>query len=118
SVRSYHQRAMTASERAPSVARLVMSRNAAAALTVAAVCGAGLLAAWLVPALAVLAVWPFLFLVPGWALVAWLRPRISATGRLGLAIVLSVAISAHAVYWLSLLLGGYDRAAIFAVTAL
>ncbi|HET7581277.1 MAG TPA: hypothetical protein VFL75_00815, partial [Candidatus Limnocylindria bacterium] len=65
-----------------------------------------------------IAVWPFLFLVPGWVLVAWLRPRISATGRLGLAIVLSVAISAHAVYWLSLLLGGYDRASVFAVTAL
>jgi hypothetical protein len=109
---------MTASERAPSVARLVMSGNAAAALSVGAVCGAGLIAAWLVPGLAVIAVWPFLFLVPGWVLVAWLRPRISATGRLGLAIVLSVAISAHAVYWLSLLLGGYDRASVFAVTAL
>jgi hypothetical protein len=109
---------MTASERAPTVAGVVMSGNAAAALSVGAVCGAGLIAAWLVPGLAVIAVWPFLFLVPGWVLVAWLRPRISATGRLGLAIVLSVAISAHAVYWLSLLLGGYDRASVFAVTAL
>jgi hypothetical protein len=109
---------MTASERAPTVAGMVMSGNWAAALAVAALCGAGLLAAWLVPALAVIAVWPFLFIVPGWVLVAWLQPRVAATGRLGLGIVLSVAISAHAVYWVSLALGGYDRASIFGVTAL
>jgi hypothetical protein len=109
---------MTASERAPTVAGVVMSGNAAAALWVVALCGAGLVAAWLVPGLAVLVVWPFLFVVPGWMLVAWLRPRIAATGRLGLAIVLSVAISAHLVYWLSLALGAYDRTVVFAVTAL
>ncbi|HEY7526103.1 MAG TPA: hypothetical protein VIA82_04655 [Candidatus Limnocylindria bacterium] len=108
---------MTASERAPTVAGVVMSGNAAAALSVAVLGGAGLLAGWLVPALAMVVVWPFLFVVPGWLLVAWLRPRIAATGRLGLAIVLSVAISAHLVYWLSLGLGGYDRAVVFAVTA-
>ena len=109
---------MTASERAPTVAGLVATGNAAVAALVATLCAAGLLAAWLIPALAVVVVWPFLFVVPGWMLVAWLRPRVAATGRLGLAIVLSVAISAHLVYWASLLLGSYDRAVVFAVTGL
>jgi len=35
-------------------------------------------------------IWPALFVVPGWAVVAVARPRIGSTGRLGLAIVLSV----------------------------
>ncbi|HEX6655336.1 MAG TPA: hypothetical protein VF153_03900, partial [Candidatus Limnocylindria bacterium] len=109
---------MTASERAPTVASLMATGNAATALAVAALCAAALLAAWLVPGLAMVFVWPFLFVVPGWMLVAWLRPRIAATGRLGLAMVLSVAISAHLVYWASLLLGGYDRSVIFLVTGL
>ena len=109
---------MTASERAPSVASLVATGNAAVALMVAAACAAGLLAAWFVPSLAMVFVWPFLFLVPGWVLVAWLRPRIAATGRLGLAMVLSVAISAHLVYWASLLFSAYDRGVVFGVTAL
>ena len=77
-----------------------------------------LLAAWLVPALAVIVVWPFLFVVPGWTIVAWARPRITATGRLGLAIVLSVALSAHLVYWLALATGGYRRETILAVAVL
>jgi hypothetical protein len=77
-----------------------------------------LLAAWLEPALAVVVVWPLLFVVPGWAIVGWVRPRIAATGRLGLAIVLSVALSAHLVYWVAIASGGYRRETIFAVAAL
>ncbi|HLA65118.1 MAG TPA: hypothetical protein VK600_00895, partial [Candidatus Saccharimonadales bacterium] len=77
-----------------------------------------LVAAWAVPLLAIPVVWPLLFLVPGWGILAAVRPRIAATGRLGLAIVLSVAISAHLVYWLSLATGGYRRETIFAVAAL
>jgi len=76
-----------------------------------------LLAAWMAPALAVVVVWPLLFLLPGWALVSWAQPRISSTGRLGLAIVLSVAVSAHLVYWLSLATGGYRRETIFLAAA-
>jgi hypothetical protein len=76
-----------------------------------------LLAAWLVPGLAILIVWPLLFVIPGWAVVAWARPRMGATGRLGLAIVLSVAGSAHLVYWLSLGTGGYRREVIFAAAS-
>src|SRR5438309_870384 len=88
-------------------------------LTLAVLAAAGvvlaLAAAWVVPWLAIPVVWPLLFLVPGWGLLAFVRPRIAATGRLGLAIVLSVALSAHLVYWLSLATGGYRRETIFAV---
>jgi hypothetical protein len=79
---------------------------------------AGLLAAaWLWPPAAVAGVWPALFLVPGLGIVAWARPRVGTTGRLGLAIVLSATLSTHAVYWLALALG-YERGTIFAVAAL
>jgi len=92
-------------------------RVVGAAVGAALICAA-LVAAWLQPALAVIVVWPVLFVVPGWAIVGWARPRIPATGRLGLAVVLSVALSAHLVYWLALAAGGYRRETIFAVAAL
>jgi hypothetical protein len=88
-----------------------------AALATALLLAAGV-AAWVIPPLAIVVVWPFLFVVPGWALMAWTRPRISATGRMGIAIVLSVAISAHLVYWLSIATGGYRRETIFAAAFL
>jgi hypothetical protein len=78
---------------------------------------AGMALAYLVPPLAIATVWPMLFIVPGWALLALTRPRIDAAGRLGLAIVLSVAVSAHLVYWLSLVLG-YRRETVFLAAAL
>ena len=87
-----------------------LSATAAALLLAVA-----LAAAWAWPPLAILVVWPFLFVLPGWAIMAWVAPRIPATGRLGLAIVLSVALSTHLVYWLSLATGGYRRETIFAV---
>src|SRR6266487_5308087 len=74
--------------------------------------------AWVVPLLSVLVVWPLLFVIPGWGLLAVARPRIAGTGRLGLAIVLSVAISAHLVYWLAIATGGYGRETIFAAAVL
>jgi hypothetical protein len=76
-----------------------------------------LLLAWIWPPAAVVAVWPALFLVPGWAAVAAAHPRIGSGGRLGLAIVVSVVVSAHAVYWLALATGGYERWTVFAVAA-
>ena len=79
---------------------------------------AALLLAWLFPPISILVVWPLLYLVPGWGILAVARPRIGATGRLGLAIVLSVAISTHLVYWLSLASGGYRRETIFAAAVL
>ncbi len=92
--------------------------NAIAAVVAALALAAGLAAAWFLPGLAVAVVWPLLFVLPGWAIVGWVRPRMSATGRLGVAIILSVALSAHLVYWLSLATGGYRRETIFAVAVL
>ena len=85
-------------------------------LTGIGVAGA-LAAAYLLPPLAIAVVWPLLFVVPGWALVSLARPRIGAPGRLGLAIVLSVALAPHLVYWLSLALG-YDRTTVFLAAAI
>jgi hypothetical protein len=90
----------------------------APAVMTAAVVVLALAAAWALPFLAIPLVWPLLFLVPGWGILAAVRPRIAATGRLGLAIVLSVALSAHLVYWLSLAAGGYRRETIFVVAVL
>jgi hypothetical protein len=109
---------MTASERAPTVGSLLLRGKPAAAAVALGLVGAGLAAAWLVPWFAMLVIWPLLFVVPGWWLVALTRPRIGTTGRMGLAIVLSVAISAHLVYWISLLLGGYTRETIFVTAGL
>jgi hypothetical protein len=80
--------------------------------------GALLVVAWAWPPAAVIVVWPALFLVPGWAVMALARPRIGATGRLGLAVVVSVVLSAHLAYWLSLASGGYGRSTVFGVAAL
>ncbi len=77
---------------------------------------ASLAAAYLLQPLAIVVVWPILFIVPGWGLMALARPRIEAPARLGLAIVLSVALSAHLVYWLSQALG-YRRETIFLAAA-
>ncbi|MGH2484248.1 MAG: hypothetical protein ACRDE9_07310 [Candidatus Limnocylindria bacterium] len=83
--------------------------------------GIGLAAGWVWPPLAVFSVWPFLLVIPGWALVAWAcrgRARVPATGRLGLAVVLSVAASAHVAWWLATLTGGYGREVVFATAAM
>ncbi len=80
--------------------------------------------AWLWPLAAVGVVWPLLFVVPGWIAITWLAPRLAAPGRLGLAVVISVAASTHLTYWVSLLLGpltgghGYGRPAVFLSAAL
>ncbi len=84
-----------------------IAAGVAAVLVLAALAGA-----WLQPALAIPFVWPLLYLVPGWAIVAVALPRIPATGRLGLAVILSVAVSTHLTWWLSLPFG-YSRATVF-----
>ncbi|MDQ3881291.1 MAG: DUF1616 domain-containing protein, partial [Chloroflexota bacterium] len=81
----------------------------------AAIAGA-LLAAYLVPPLAIVVVWPLLFFVPGWIAVRALNPRLAVPARAGLAVVLSVAVSSHLVYWLALLAGGYRRETVFAAS--
>ncbi len=94
----------------------MINPSARAVLAVVGV-AASLIAAWLLPPLAVVVVWPLLLIVPGWATLAATRPRIDGAGRLGLAIVLSIAISTHLVYWLSHLGGGYGRGVIYAAAA-
>ncbi len=91
-------------------------RAVRAALTSLAVAIA-LVLAWLFPLLAVAVVWPTLLLLPGLAAVSLARPRIDTAGRAGLAIVISVAVSTHLVYWLSHLAGGYSRGVVFAAAA-
>jgi hypothetical protein len=99
----------------PAAASSVTTGSARLTLSVLVGIAAALAAAYVVPPLAIVVVWPLLFVVPGWALVTVARPRIDAVGRLGLAIVLSVAISAHLVYWLSMVIG-YRRETIFVAT--
>ena len=84
-----------------------------AAVVAGLVCGTGLLAAWFVPSLAVITAWPILYLLPGAVLLSWLRPPLSGSARLGLAIIGSVAVSSHLVWWLSTALGSYQRGTVF-----
>jgi hypothetical protein len=91
------------------------SRRAALATGATA---AALVAAWFVPPLAIAVAWPLLLVVPGWAILSALQPRIDASGRIGLAVVGSVVLSTHLVYWISLAAGGYGRATIFGALAM
>ena len=91
------------------------SGRAAVALLAA---GGALAVGWLVPPAAPLLVWPMLLFLPGWSITALLRPRIDTAGRVGLAVVGSVAISTHLVFWLSHLAGGYHRGVVFAAAAM
>lgn len=95
-----------------------MTTRAGRAVLAAAATAVGLLAAWFIPSLAVPLAWPLLLLVPGWVLIGSVRPRIDAAGRIGLGVVLSVAISTHLVFWLSHLAGGYARGVVFAALAI
>jgi hypothetical protein len=74
--------------------------------------------AWLVPPLAVVVAWPFLFVVPGWLLVARVVPRLGVAGRLGVGIVASTFVAAHLANVLGLAAGGFDRPVAFATAAL
>ncbi|HJP70878.1 MAG TPA: hypothetical protein VJ975_04100 [Candidatus Limnocylindria bacterium] len=87
--------------------------------TVASVAvAAALLVAWLVPPLGTLLLWPLLVIVPGWGAMSLLQPRIDGAGRLGLAIVGSVALSTHLVYWLAKLTDDYSRGTVFLAASL
>jgi hypothetical protein len=95
-----------------------MSPPAGRALLAIVALAAALSLAWLLPPVAVVVVWPILVFVPGWVLVAGLRSRIDAAGRIGLAVVLTVSVATHVVHWLSHLSGGYSRGVVFAVAGL
>src|SRR5687767_8279335 len=56
--------------------------------------GAALLALTLfVPGAAIVVIWPMLFFVPGWFLLARFAPSIEMPGRIGLSVVVSVYLS-------------------------
>jgi hypothetical protein len=95
-----------------------MSPRARRAILASVALAAGVALAWLVPPLAMVVVWPILLVIPGWVTIAGLRSRIDTPGRLGLAVVITVAVSTHLVHWLSHLAGGYSRGVVFAVAAL
>ncbi len=85
-------------------------RDGAARLGPLAVAGAVAVgASWAAPPLAILLALPFLAIVPGWYLAARCAPPLSAPGRLGVAIVVSVYAAAHLANGLALLLGGFTR---------
>ena len=100
----------------PESTAAIPNRRTLVTATVAAGLAAALGIAYVLPPLAVVAVWPFLFLVPGWTLLTLARPRIDAAARLGLAVILSVAVSAHLVYWLSVAFG-YRRETVYLAAA-
>ena len=95
-----------------------MSPRARRALLASVALAVALVLAWFVPVLAVIVVWPILLFVPGWVAISALRSRVGAAGRLGVAVVLTVAVSTHLVHWLSHLAGGYGRGVVFVVAAL
>ena len=57
----------------------------------------GAVVAWLVPASAIVLVWPILFFVPGWVVIRRVVPDLPMPGAVGAAIVTSVYVSAHLV---------------------
>lgn len=73
--------------------------------------------AWAIPPVAVAVAWPFLFVVPGWLLVARVVPRLGVAGRLGVGIVVSTFVAAHAANLLGLAAGGFDRDVALVVVA-
>jgi hypothetical protein len=95
----------------------VSTPSGRAAVALLAAIGA-LVVAWLLPPAAPILAWPLLLFLPGWAIISALRPRIDSAGRIGLAVVVSVALSTHLVFWLSHLAGGYHRGVVFAAAAL
>ena len=74
--------------------------------------------AWLVPAAGVAVAWPFLFVVPGWLLVARVVPRLGVAGRLGVGVVVSSFVAAHLANVLGLAAGEFGRPVAFATAAL
>ena len=78
----------------------------------------GFALAWLAPPAAIVVAWPFLFLVPGWLLVARVVPRLGPAGRLGVGVVASTYFAAHLGNLLGLAAGGFGRPVALATAAL
>ena len=78
----------------------------------------GFVLAWFAPPLAIAVAWPFLFVVPGWLLVARVVPRLGPAGRLGVGIVTSTYVAAHLANVVGLAAGGFDRPVALATAAI
>jgi hypothetical protein len=76
-----------------------------------------LVLAWTVPVLALLLVWPWLFVVPGWVLVRRLAPGLPRAAVTGVGVVATTYIAAHLVHAMSLL-GGFGRVPVLVSAAL
>ena len=109
---------MTSSE-SPAASPLDAGRSLARErpLEVATVGVIAFLLAWYAPPAAVAVAWPFLFVVPGWLLVARGVPRLGAAGRLGVGIVASTFVAAHLGNVIGLAAGSFDRQVALAVAA-
>ncbi len=73
--------------------------------------------AWVIPLTAIAIAWPFLFAVPGWWLVSRVAPNLPPPGRVGLAVVTSVFVSAHLVNVVSVV-AGFGRVSILVAVVL
>ena len=78
---------------------------------------AGVVLTWTVPPLAIVLVWPWLFLVPGWILVRRVAPELPRAGVVGVGVVTSVYLSAHLVAVVSRI-DGFGRIAVILAAAL
>ena len=78
--------------------------------------GGAALLAYAMPAAAIALVWPVLFAIPGAILVRRVAPDLPAPGQVGIAIVASVFLSAHAVHLVALIVG-FGRPAIIVAAA-
>jgi hypothetical protein len=87
-------------------------------LEVAAVAAIAFAVAWFAPPVAALVAWPFLFVVPGWLLVARAAPRLGVAGRLGVGIVVSTFAAAHLANIVGLATGEFGRAVALATAGL
>jgi len=72
---------------------------------------------WVLPLTSIAIAWPFLFAIPGWWLVSRVAPNLPPPGRVGLAVVTSVFVSAHLVNVVSLV-AGFGRLSILVVVAI
>ena len=96
----------------PGIDPLAPRAAVAIAIAVFALCAL----TWAIQILGLVLVWPILFVIPGWVLVARVAPNLPAPGRVGLAIVSSVYLSAHLVN-LAARLDGFGRPAVLASAA-
>jgi len=71
-----------------------------------------------VPTVGIVVVWPLLFFVPGWFVLARVAPSIEMPGRIGLSIVVSVYLSAHVTHLVATTAGGFSAGAVLVAAAI